>query len=115
VLLADFERQVPRRQPLGAPETPAILALRPGDGENFTVVTRLPADSKAALFAEGGPGWYYETGILKQAGETGRFTLKLVEKPEEKAVKDGFVTLTLATEAGAVETHVALDAGHQKP
>ena len=91
------------------------MALQPGDGENFTVVARLPADGKAALFAEGGPGWYYETGALDRAGETGRFALRLVEKPEGKAVKDGFVTLTLATGAGAIETHVALDAARQKP
>ncbi len=114
-LLAGFERQVPQKQPLDAPDTPSIIALQPEGGETFTVTARVPADGNAALFAEGGPGWYYETGALTRSGDTGRFALRLVEKPEDKAVKDGFVTLTLATPAGAIETHVALDAAQQKP
>jgi len=114
-LLAGFERRVPRKRPLDAPDTPAVVALQPDGGETFTVTARLPAEGKAALFAEGEPGWYYETGAVTRTGETGRFALRLVEKPEDKAVKDGMVTLTLTTPAGAIETHVALDAARQKP
>jgi DsbC/DsbD-like thiol-disulfide interchange protein len=113
--LADFERQVPLERPLGASGAPAVVALQPDGSETFTVTARLPTGGDAALFAEGGPGWYYETGAPSRAGDTARFVLRLLEKPEDKAVKDGFVTLTLATDSGAVETHVALDATRQKP
>lgn len=109
------EAGVPVKEAPGAQGTPAILAVTPLGGMRFAVKARIPTGGTGALFAEGGPGWYYETGPAKAEGGIAEFPLTLVEKPDDKTAAQGRVTLTLATPAGAVETQLPLDGKSQRP
>ncbi|HZH51377.1 MAG TPA: protein-disulfide reductase DsbD domain-containing protein [Microvirga sp.] len=103
---------VPRPQPLGAKEEPAVVEverLTPQDKPSFAVTVRVPEGARPTLFAEGPENWYFSTS---QADAGNRFTLTVEDMP--KTVSGPVpVRLTLVAGDNAVETEVNLDAGRQ--